>query len=176
MEVQDTNNFLQRLLNMKLGGAASVSTQDNGFAEMLNFDVRPEEAAAEAKPALREDIKVDNNVDNKILRLKTTGMTSRIPLKKKMKNLYAGKIKRPERAMRSTTVRLLLGRLKIHHLVRLPRKNRLLRHNPAAQHLPGIRWLRPLIRRLRHLDRALRRRFPLRDREPFCRRFWECRS
>ena len=65
MEVQDTNNFLQRLLNMKLGGAASVSTQDNGFAEMLNFDVRPEEAAAEAKPALREDIKVDNNVDNK---------------------------------------------------------------------------------------------------------------
>ncbi len=65
MEVQDTNNFLQRLLNMKLGGAASVSTQDNGFAEMLNFDARPEEAAAEAKPALREDIKVDNNVDNK---------------------------------------------------------------------------------------------------------------
>ena len=36
MEVQDTNNFLQRLLNMKLGGAASVSTQDGGFAEMLN--------------------------------------------------------------------------------------------------------------------------------------------
>ena len=65
MEVQDTNNFLQRLLNMKLGGAASVSTQDNGFAEMLNFDVRPEDTAAEAKPALREDIKVDNNVDNK---------------------------------------------------------------------------------------------------------------
>lgn len=65
MEVQDTNNFLQRLLNMKLGGAASVSTQDNGFAEMLNFDVRPEEAAAEAKPALREDVKVDDNVDSK---------------------------------------------------------------------------------------------------------------
>ena len=65
MEVQDTNNFLQRLLNMKLGGAASVSTQDNGFAEMLNFDVRPEDTAAEAKPALREDIKVDNSVDNK---------------------------------------------------------------------------------------------------------------
>lgn len=65
MEVQDTNNFLQRLLNMKLGGAASVSTQDGGFAEMLNFDARPEEMVAEAKPALREDIKVDNNVDNK---------------------------------------------------------------------------------------------------------------
>ena len=65
MEVQDTNNFLQRLLNMKLGGAASVSTQDGGFAEMLNFDARPEEMVAETKPALREDVKVDDNVDSK---------------------------------------------------------------------------------------------------------------
>lgn len=66
MEIQETTNFLQRLLNFRQGGSVAAFEVSEGFADMLQNGAQTENVAKKEMPAsLREEIRVDDNVKDK---------------------------------------------------------------------------------------------------------------